>query len=273
MTNTYDAQMLYFGAPSRECTMSLQEAIRRMVAEECDAVLMDIVPQDELEVWWEDDGFATSPFTYNAHHAGIQATAVTMGQLQRETKTSLVSKAAEYFSLAARLNEGLRRTKFVNFFMDELGAKPLTIGREYQAEFLMATKRVYEPFDKPFNFAPHCDDISYSRDDENWPMSTSYPYQIGSFLTIQGSVNDAGMVLWENTPESRDKLDQMNKEYAATGTIAELEAARKISLKPQPGQLTIFRSKQIHAIERCDSRRRTMGLFLINQEDGWKLFD
>lgn len=273
MNNNYSAKMLHFGASSHDCTLSLPDAIRCMVDKECDAIVMNVVAPEDLESWWDDEGFSTSPFTYNAHHAGIQATAVTLGQLQRETKQNLVVKAAEYFSLASRINEGLRRTKFVKLFADGLDAKPLSVGLEYQAEFLMATKRVYEPFDKPFNFAPHCDDISYSRDTENWPVRTSYPRQLGSFLTIQGSENDAGMILWDNVPESRAKLDEMNKEYAATGSIAELEAARKIVIKPQPGQLTIFRSKEIHAIERCSSRRRTMGLFLIKQEDGWKFFD
>ena len=273
MTNSYPAKMLYFDAPDRECVLSLPEAVRRIVDEECGTIVMDVVAREDLESWWDDDGFASSPFTYNAHHAGIQATAVTLGQLQRETKENLVIKTAEYFSLASRINEGLRHTKFVKLFSDALDAGPLTIGREYQAEFLMATKRVYEQYEAPFNFAPHCDDISYSRDTENWPARTSYPHQLGSFLTIQGSENDAGMILWDNIPESREKLDIMNKEYVATGTIAELETARKIVIKPQPGQLTIFPSKRIHAIERCTSRRRTMGLFLINQEDGWKFFD
>ncbi|MEQ8968225.1 MAG: hypothetical protein RID91_20575 [Azospirillaceae bacterium] len=273
MADNYKAQMLYFNAPPVEREFSLKGAIDAMMADECHAIVMDVVPESDLEDWWEDDGFATSPFTYNAHHAGIQATAVTLGQLQRETDEDLVVKTAEYFSLASRLNQGLRETKFVKFFADGLDAAPLTIGREYNAEYLMATKRVYEPFDKPFNFAPHCDDISYSRDTTNWPQRRSYTHQLGSFLTIEGSANDAGMVLWDNVPESRAKLDVMNKEYRETGTIAELDASDKLVIKPQPGQLTIFHSKRIHAIEQCQSRRRTMGLFLIEKEDGWKFFD
>jgi hypothetical protein len=65
----------------------------------------------------------------------------------------------------------------------------------------------------------------------------------------------------------------MHAEYRETGAIAALERAAKIMLKPQPGQLTLFQSKNLHAIERCTSTRRTMGLFLIHQEDGWRMFD
>jgi hypothetical protein len=65
----------------------------------------------------------------------------------------------------------------------------------------------------------------------------------------------------------------MNGEYRETGAIAALEKVAKIGLKPQPGQLTLFQSKNLHAIERCTSTRRTMGLFLIHQEDGWRMFD
>ncbi len=78
--------------------------------------------------------------------------------------------------------------------------------------------------------------------------------------------------MWNAKPSSRAQLDEMHKEYTATGAIGSLAGAEKLSLKPQPGQLTVFRSKNLHAIERCTSQRRTMGLFLI-YENGWFLFD
>jgi hypothetical protein len=262
-----------FDAPARTREMSVAQAVHALEADEADAIVMDIVPHDELEAWWDDEGFSTSPFTKNAHHAGIVATSVTLGQLQREEREQLVSKAAEYFGVACRVNEGLRRTRFVRLFADALDARPLTLGREYEVEFLMATRRVYEPFEAPFNFAPHCDDISYARDSANWPMKRSYQRQLGGFLTIQGAQNDAGMVIWNVQPPSRAKLDELHAEYRDTGAMAELERAAKIPLKPQPGQLTLFQSKNLHAVERCTSTRRTMGLFLIHQEDGWRFFD
>ncbi|MFP3534027.1 hypothetical protein SB763_32240, partial [Burkholderia sp. SIMBA_042] len=95
-------------------------------------------------------------------------------------------------------------------------------------------------------------------DTANWPLKRSFPRQLGGFLTIQGADNDAGMVMWDNRPESRAALDEMHAEYRETGAIAALERAAKIMLKPQPGQLTLFQSKNLHAIERCTSTRRTM---------------
>ncbi|WP_323121949.1 hypothetical protein [Burkholderia alba] len=273
MQDTYSAHLMRFDAPPRVERLTLAAAINALDADEADAIVMDIVPEDEWETWWDDEGFSSSPFTKNAHHAGIVATSVTLGQLQREEGDKLVSKAAEYFGIACRVNDGLRRTRFVRLFADALDAQPLTIGHEYEVEFLLATRRVYEPYEAPFNFAPHCDDVSYARDFTNWPMKQSYPRQLGGFLTIQGSENNAGMVMWNNRPSSRAALDRINHEYRETGAIAELERASKIVLKPQPGQLTLFQSKNLHAIEHCSSTRRTMGLFLIHQEQGWRFFD
>ncbi|MEA2666107.1 MAG: hypothetical protein QOI11_3051 [Candidatus Eremiobacteraeota bacterium] len=273
MQDVYTSQLMRFGAPARSREMSLAQAVRALEADEADAIVMDVVPKHELEAWWDDEGFSSSPFTKNAHHAGIVATSVTLGQLQREEGEQLVSKAAEYFGIASKVNEGLHRTRFVRLFAEALDAKPLTIGREYEVEFLLATRRVYEPFEAPFNFAPHCDDISYARDSANWPMKRSYQRQLGGFLTIQGSANDAGMIVWNVQPPSRAKLDELHAEYASTGAMSELAHAASIPLKPQPGQLTLFQSKNLHAVERCTSTRRTMGLFLIHQEDGWRFFD
>ena len=273
MTKHYPATVEKFNSPAHRCSMSLREAIDTMFHEDADAILLDVVVPEEADSWWDDDGFSNSPFTKNAHHAGIVATSITVGQLQREQNENLVTKIAEYFALANKVNEGLRRTKFIKLFTDELDAKPLTIGKEYEAEFLLATRRVYRPFDAPFNFAPHCDDISYSRDVRIWPAKTSYPQQLGAFLTIQGSENNAGMVMWDSRPTSRDELDVIHREYSQTGKIAYLDNVASLTLKPQPGQLTIFHSKNLHGIERCSSLRRTMGLFLLNQEDGWRFFD
>jgi hypothetical protein len=273
MQSVFTSQLMRFDAPVRSREMSLAEAVHALEADEADAIIMDVVPQHELEAWWDDEGFLTSPFTKNAHHAGIVATSVTLGQLQREERENLVSKAAEYFGVACRVNEGLRQTRFVRLFAEGLGAAPLTIGHEYEVEFLLATRRVYDPFEAPFNFAPHCDDISYARDFANWPMKKSYQRQLGAFLTIQGSANNAGMVVWKNQPPSRAKLDVMHAEYRDTGVMSELAHAPQIPLKPQPGQLTLFQSKNLHAVERCTSTRRTMGLFLIHTDKGWRFFD
>jgi hypothetical protein len=221
---------------------------------------MDVVPNHELQAWWDDEGFSSSPFTKNEYNAGLLATSVTIGQLQREERERLVSKAAEYFGMACRVNVGLRQTRFVRLFGDALGARPLTIGHEYDVEFLMATRRVYDPYEAPFNFAPHCDDVSFARDVANWPMKQSYAHQLAAFLTIQGSGNDAGLIIWNIRPTSRATLEAMNAEYRETGTMSQLAHAAKIELKPQPGQLTIFHSKNLHAVERCSSTRRTMGL-------------
>jgi hypothetical protein len=273
MSNIHSSRLMRFNQPVRSEEMSVAAAVRALESDQADAIIMNIVPRDELDDWWNDEGFSSSPFTKNGHHAGIVATSVTLGQLQREERENLVSKAAEYFGVAGKVNEGLRQTRFVRMFAAELGAKPLTIGVEYEVEFLMATRRVYEPYEAPFNFAPHCDDISYARDSENWPMKQSYPRQLGAFLTIRSSANDAGMVVWDHQPVSRAHLDEMHREYRQTGAMSDLGRAARIVLKPQPGQLTLFQSKNIHAVEQCSSTRQTMGLFLIHQERGWRFFD
>lgn len=272
MDRSHRTTVYRFGAAARECALSLEQAVAAMAAGEVDAILTDVVPPGEVEAWWDDRGFVISPFTRNAHHAGIVATAITVGQMQREEGAALVSKVAEYFALACRLNASLRETKFVRLFADELGAAPLTLGSEYPAEFLLATRREYRPYDAPFNFAPHCDDISYARDVRNWPATKSYARQLGAFLTIQGSANDAGMVLWQMAPPSRASLDQIHGEYRRDGRISAVDGVAELRIKPQPGQLTIFHSKNLHAIERCSSLRRTIGLFLI-EEGGWRAFD
>ena len=272
MAKQYPAKLMSFKPSARDCSLSLEGAINAMFNGDADAIVVDVVHPKEADAWWDDDGFSSSPFTKNAHHAGIVATAITLGQLQREENANLVTKIAQYFALSSKLNDSLRRTKFVKLFADELGAKPLTIGEEYPAEFLLATRREYQPFDAPFNFAPHCDDISYARDGHNWPAKKSYPQQLGAFLTIKGSDNNAGMILWATKPPSRASLDELYNEYRQSGRIASLDGTASITLKPQAGQLTIFHSKNLHAIERCSSLRRTVGLFLIN-ENGWRLFD
>jgi hypothetical protein len=272
MTQTFSTSVFRFGTANSVRTSSVEQAINAVSAGDADAMILDVVSPEEASSWWDDAGFATSPFTRNAHHAGIVATAITVGQLQRESNEKMIRKCAQYFALSCRINANLKHTKFVRLFVDSIKARPLTIGDEYPAEFLLATLREYFPFDAPYNFAPHCDDISYARDPRNWPMTKSYANQLGAFLTIKGSENDAGMVMWNAKPSSRAQLDEMHKEYMAAGAIGSLAGVEKLSLKPQPGQLTVFRSKNLHAIERCTSLRRTMGLFLI-YEDGWFLFD
>jgi hypothetical protein len=273
MEQQYTTQLIRFGAQPQHATMSLRAAIQALKTDEATAALLDIAAPEDAPSWYHDDGFTSSPFTRNAHHSGTVATAVTMGQLQREQKEHLVTKAGEYFSIAAKINDDLRRTRYVRLFMEALDARPLTMDGLYPYEFLMATRRIYDPHDEPFNFAPHCDDITYGRDPVNWPMRTQYPKQIGTFMTTQSADNDAGFVMWDVTPESRSALDRMHAEYRETGTIAELDRSARFTVRPRQGQLLMFKSKVIHAVERCTSRRLTVGMFLVEREDGWRFFD
>jgi hypothetical protein len=273
MEMQYATKLFNFNADVRHTTMTLEAAVEAIKSDEAEVLILDVVPPDEVHEWWDDDGFVSSPFTKNSHHAGIVSTGITMGQLQRETKERLVVKSGEYFSTACRINDDLRRTRFVKLFSDTLDAKPLTMDGVYPYEFLIATRRIYDPFDKPFNFAPHCDDITYGRDAENWPMRVQYPQQISLFLTAQTAANDAGMVMWDYKPDSRAVLDKMHTEYTETGAIAELERSAHFVVRPQPGQLTIFQCKYMHGIERCTSQRRTMGMFLLDHKDGWRFYD
>ncbi|MES2939511.1 MAG: hypothetical protein V4864_17615 [Pseudomonadota bacterium] len=273
MAQQYTTQLIRFNADPQHTTMSLEAAIRALKNDDAKAALLDIASPEEAPSWFDDEGFTSSPFTRNAHHSGTIATAVTMGQLQREQKDKLVAKAGEYFSIAARINDDLRRTRYVRLFAEALDAGPLTMDGLYPYEFLIATRRIYDPHDEPFNFAPHCDDITYGRDPENWPMRTQYPRQIGSFMTTQSADNDAGFVMWNCTPASRSELDRMHAEYRETNTIAELDRAERFTVRPRQGQLLVFQSKVIHAVERCTSRRLTVGMFLVEHKDGWRFFD
>ncbi len=273
MEKQYPAQLIRFDRDVRRETQSLKAVIDAIKADEAEAAVVDIVPPEEAPTWYDDEGFTSSPFTMNAHHSGTVATAVTMGQLQREQKERLVAKAGEYFSVAARINDDLRRTKYVKLFAEALDAHPLTMDGLYPYEFLMATRRIYDPHDEPFNFAPHCDDITYGRDLDNWPMRQQYPKQMGTFLTTQSADNDAGFVMWDCRPASRAVLDRMHAEYRESGSIAELERSARFVIRPKQGQLTVFKSKNIHAIERCSSRRLTVGMFLVEHKDGWRFFD
>lgn len=273
MDQQYPAQLIRFNADVRRQTLSLKAVIDAIKADEAEAAVLDITTAEEAYAWYDDEGFTSSPFTRNAHHSGTVATAVTMGQLQREQKERLVAKAGEYFSIAAKINDDLRRTRYVQLFMQALGARPLTMDGLYPYEFLMATRRIYDPHDEPFNFAPHCDDITYGRDPDNWPMREQYPRQLGTFMVTQSADNDAGFVMWDCQPASRGELDRMHAEYRETGGIAQLERVARFVLRPKAGQLAIFKSKNIHAIERCSSRRLTVGMFLVEQKDGWRFFD
>jgi hypothetical protein len=274
MNKSYPTQLFRFNAEPRTEMMTLQAAIDTLRADQADTLLMDVVPPAEIDAWWQDDGFASSPFTKNAHHAGTVATAVTMGQFQREIGPNLVIKAAEYFTVAARINDDLRRSRFVRLFTDGLGASALTMESGYPFEFLMATRRIYDPHDQPFNFAPHCDDIRFGRDAENWPMRKHYADQLSVFLTAQVADNNAGFVMWDYRPASRPELDLMHADYARTGTMGVLDGVASFVVRPQPGQLTLFQCKKLHAIERCSSQRRTMGLFLLDDgPKGWRFFD
>lgn len=269
----YPSQLIRFNQDPQPAMLSLKAAIHALKTDEAPAVLLDITTPEDAPSWYDDAGFTSSPFTRNAHHSGTVATAVTMGQLQREQKDKLVTKAGEYFSIAAKINDDLRTTRYVRLFMDALDARPLTMDGLYPYEFLMATRRIYDPHDEPFNFAPHCDDITYGRDPVNWPMRVQYPKQIGTFMTTQSADNEAGFVMWDVTPDSRGALDRMHAEYRETGTIAELDRAPRFTVRPRQGQLLMFRSKIIHAVERCTSRRLTVGMFLVEQPDGWRFFD
>lgn len=274
MEKLYRTQFFNFSQDVRTEHLTLAQAIHAIHASQAETLLIDLISPEEAGEWWEDPGFTSSPFTKNAHHAGIVATAVTMGQFQREVGEKLVSKASEYFTIAAKINDDLRNTKFVRLFEETMDAKPLTAGSMYPYELLIATRRVYDPYDQPFNFAPHCDDITYGRDAANWPLRKQYVNQLSIYLTTMASDNDAGFVMWDHKPSSRVELDRMHAEYSERGAIDVLDKAAKFVVRPQPGQLTIFRCKNVHAIERCTSQRRTMGMFLVEDADNdWRYFD
>ena len=171
--------------------MTLRDAVECVRDREVAAALLDVVAPADIDTWWNDRGFPD--MRGHQYHRALNATGITLGQLQRSGSEALVSNIAEYFGHAGVANLHMRETHFIQLFIKELGAETLRFGN--WSQFMLATKREYPPFEgDPFSFAPHCDCIDFGREVERWPFRLNLE-QLGAFITIQKAENEAGFVL------------------------------------------------------------------------------
>ncbi|WP_394827820.1 hypothetical protein [Pendulispora albinea] len=270
MKTEFNAKVLSFHGDHRRTRMTFREVAETVRDLRAPAMLVDVIPEDEIDAWWNDPGFP--PIGGHEHHKGLMSSGLklTMGQLQRIDGDGLMQGIADYFAFAATINGPMKQTRFVRFFERELGASPMKFGP--CSELMLATKREYPPYDAaPHSFAPHCDSLDFGRD-PRWPMKHNGE-QLGAFVLIQRASNQAGFVLWDLRAGSRADLDGWANEYAETSSIAAAKSARSIAVNPTNGQMVVFNSRYLHGIERCDSTRYTIGTFLIEHGGGWRLFD
>lgn len=263
----FNTEVLTFDGNIKKNSLTISSIFSQVKNHQIAAALIDVASMNEIEDWWNDKGFPE--MKSHLYHKALNATGMTLGQLQRSSKEDLIKNIADYFSHSAISNMGMKNTKFIKLFKKELGAEVLKIGG--WSEFMLATKREYPPFSgDAFSFAPHCDCIDFGRNSEHWPFKYD-TQQIGAFITIQKSSNEAGFKLWNIQPSSRNQLDNWASEYSESKKIEALNKITSITVKPKSGQLCVFNSKNLHAVEQCSSTRLTIGTFLIELADGWKI--
>lgn len=271
MAIEFKATLLTFDNRGASSKLTMRRAAEAIRDRQAPVILLDVIPDGEIDLWWNDPGFPPVGGDHKYHKGVVtSAQAFTLGQLQRSEGDQLMCGAADYFGYSARVNGPMRRTRFVQLFERELSAVPLKFG-EF-SEFIAATKREYPPFEAAHSFAPHCDSIDFGREARCWPFKLNQE-QLGAWVLIQQSNNRAGFVVWDLRAESRAELDAWSKEYAATNEISATKSVRAITIRPESGQLVMFNSRLLHAVERCASTRYSIGTFLIEYDGGWKLFD
>jgi hypothetical protein len=267
MSRTFAAKLMSFAGDENASAITIADCFTRIRDREVVATLLDLVPPGEREDWWHDPGFPETPV--NPHnHAPLVIASPTLGPLQRASADEFPVKLASYFAYAKVANASLRKTRFVSLFMSELEAEAYKVGE--WGELLFATKREFMPnHETEFSFEPHVDAIHFGVDPKSWPIKQGYE-QISALLTIETSHNVPGIVMWNRRPSTRAELNQWITEYRATGKITAIEQAERFTVAPTNGQLLIFNSRHLHAVEACWSHRRTLGTFLV-WDAGWKI--
>ncbi|NNG05497.1 MAG: hypothetical protein HKM95_15545 [Inquilinus sp.] len=267
MRQTREATVYSFNGVEDGVPLDMPQAFESIACSERVAVQFDLLNAQELEHWWGDDGFPRTP-ERGHNHAPLTIASPTLGPLQRASEEDYSAKLASYFAYAKLANRDLRRTRFVRLFIDELGAEAYQIGE--WGELLMATRRLFlENRDTEYSFEPHVDAINFGVNPGTWLIKKDYE-QISALLTISGASNHAGIVFWDKRPKHRVELNSWIKEYRETGRIRAIEHVATFTATPSAGQLLLFSSRYLHAVEACLSQRRTLGTFLV-WEEGWRL--
>lgn len=267
MPRTFHATATSFTESKENVELTIQDCFRLVADKKTVAITIDLLSQEDCERWWSDPGFPQS--TKKLHnHAPLKIASPTLGPLQRAQASEFSIKLASYFAYSKVANQSLRKTLFVDFLMKEIDADVYKVGE--WGELLLATRREYYPnTEQEYSFEPHVDAISFGLDLNTWPIKKDYD-QIGALLTVKSAQNNSGIVIWNRRPTSRFQLNEWIREYRETGEIAALDGAQRFTVSPTEGQLLIFGSRYLHAVEACLSTRLTIGTFLV-WDEGWKI--
>ncbi len=271
MTSEFNVTVLSFDGNHVRDRLPFKTAVEWTRDGRSPAILVDAIPDGEVDGWWNDPNFPEL-ITPHGHHYGLRTSALkqTIGQVQRSTSETFLKNVGDYFTFSSSANPKMKQSRFVRFLQDNLGAVPLRFGE--LSEFLLATKREYPAFEAgEFSFAPHCDAIDFGRD-PRWPIRWNKE-QIGAFVLIQRSANEAGFVMWDLRVQSREELDRFASEFAETQEVKASRNVKALRITPGSGQVCLFNSRYLHAVEKCASPRHTIGTFLIEQDGGWALFN
>lgn len=267
MTRTFQATAVSFAENKTDVSVTIDDCFRLIRDGRFVAITINLLAQEEIEHWWEDPGFPQSPGNPH-HHAPLRIASPTLGPLQRTHPSDFSSSLASYFAYAKVANQLLRKTRFVNLLMKELSADVYKVGE--WGELLLATRREYYPnTETEYSFEPHVDAVNFGLDDKTWPIKKDYD-QISALLTIESAQNNSGIVMWNRRPTTRAQLNEWIGEYRETGRISALSGVDSLTMTPGEGQLLIFSSRHLHAVEACQSTRRTIGTFLV-WDEGWKI--
>jgi hypothetical protein len=271
MSHSYVSTAFAFGREPIAGHMTLDQAAHYVRDGHAAAVLLDMVPEHQLDAWWVDEAYPA--ITQHASFPGAAKSGLSIGPVQRLVRQELVTGLIDYFSYGARMNRGLEKTAFVQACVKEMGATSVRIGDF--GELPLASKREYKPNDfSAYSIPPHCDSIHFGRD-PYWPIKADYEEgrdQISIFLTLRQPQNHAGLILWDVRPESRAELDILLAEYSETERVRRLEGARSIVLDARPGQMSVLNTRLMHAVEACATVRQTVGSFAVWHEGAWRIF-
>lgn len=266
----YNTKLFNLSGAYSERKLSLEEAFDLVHSNSVDVILLNVDTPEEIGYWWGDD--SSLAMNHHKYYQGIVTSGMTLGKLQRATHDEYPETAEKYFNSAKIVNSALTKTHYYKFFEHGLNARPLET--DNGDELLIASQREYPPSNELyFSFPPHADSISYARAGESWPIK-EYHKQTAAFITIQNATNSAGFVMWDYVPESRNKLDEFIHLYNENNNeaIDFLNQHEHMEIKPEVGQLCIFNCRKMHAIQTCDSLRKTIGSFFI-KKDSWRIFD
>src|SRR5262249_21656073 len=117
MATEFNATLLAFDNQRERSKLTLRSAAETIRDRKVPVILLDIIPDDEIDLWWNDPGFPPIEGDHKYHKGVVTSgSTFTLGQLQRSASDQLMHNTADYFSYSARINGPMRRTRFVQLF-------------------------------------------------------------------------------------------------------------------------------------------------------------